>query len=151
MSIAWDSFTPMSALIGGALIGLAASVLALFNGRVAGVSGIVGGLIAKALRSQPSQDVRDWAWRLAFTVGMMLAPFGYLLATKLPSTTITASTATLIIAGLLVGFGSRVGNGCTSGHGVCGLARFSKRSLAATLTFMGSAMATVVLMKAIQP
>jgi uncharacterized protein len=147
MSIAWDSFTPISALAGGALIGLAASVLVLFNGRVAGISGIAGGLIGKVLGSQVSTDRADWTWRAAFIVGMMLAPFGYRLANTLPAATISASYSALIVAGVLVGFGSRLGNGCTSGHGVCGLARFSKRSLIATLTFMATAMVTVALMK----
>jgi uncharacterized membrane protein YedE/YeeE len=128
-------FTPGSALLGGALIGLASAWLLLADGRIAGVSGILGGL----LRPAPG----DWGWRLAFVLGL---PAGYALHAALAGRaplTIEVSTLQLGAAGLLVGFGTRLGSGCTSGHGVCGVARASPRSLAATATFMGLGFATV--------
>ena len=123
------------ALFGGILIGLSASVLLLFNGRIAGISGIVNGLTR---RSQGD----DWAWRAAFLAGLMGAGAVtmHLLGQATPS---PARTPWLIVAGLLVGFGTSLGNGCTSGHGVCGLGRLSKRSLVAVLTFMATAIVTV--------
>jgi uncharacterized membrane protein YedE/YeeE len=117
------------------LIGLAAALLALFNGRIAGISGIVGGLL------RPRQG--DIAWRLAFTAGLVLAPLAYQLAAPLPEVQADAGTATLLLAGLAVGIGTRYGAGCTSGHGVCGLSRLSPRSLAATAAFMLAGFATV--------
>jgi uncharacterized protein len=128
ISIDWQHFTPYLSATGGALIGIAAAVLIAFNGRVAGISGIAGGLFSPARG--------DVLWRLAFLFGLVLAPILYGAVRKLPVIQIEASTATLIVAGLLVGVGTRFGVGCTSGHGVCGLSRFSLRSLAATLTFM---------------
>ena len=133
-------FTPLSATLGGLLIGSAAAGLLWANGRIAGISGILG----QAL--WPSRG-EDRGWRIAFLVGL---PLGALLASLLgvrlvPE--ISADTPTLILAGLLVGFGTRLGNGCTSGHGVCGLARGTKRSLAATLTFMGVAGLTVFVLR----
>lgn len=131
-----ENFTPVSALIGGALIGLAAALLLLLNGRVAGVSGILGDVLGRA------DDGR--AWRLAFIAGLVAGPLVYALATGgIPSVEITSSPVLLIAGGLLVGFGTRLGSGCTSGHGVCGIARLSPRSLVATLVFMASGMATV--------
>ena len=128
ITIDWQHFTPYLSAAGGVLIGLAAAVLIVFNGRVAGVSGIAGGLFT------PSRG--DIIWRLAFLLGLVIAPVLYGLVRVLPAIQIEASTPTLLIAGLLVGVGTRFGAGCTSGHGVCGLSRFSLRSLIATLTFM---------------
>lgn len=125
------------ALEGGALIGLSASLMLSFNGRVAGVSGMVGGLL------QPSPG--EWSWRALFVAGLALG--GLVAAATLPEAfaTSAASLGTVLLAGLLVGFGSRVGNGCTSGHGVCGISRLSPRSLAATVTFITSGALTVLL------
>jgi len=128
--IDWSSFTPATALTGGILIGVAAAMLVLLNGRIAGISGIVGGLMARR-----SGEI---AWRVAFLVGMIGAPLVYSAFTSLPRATIEAGYPELIVAGLLVGLGTRYGAGCTSGHGVCGLSRFSARSLLATLTFMAA-------------
>lgn len=135
----WSNFTPWSALAGGALIGLAASLLILLNGRVAGISGILGGL----LRPAPHET----AWRAAFLIGLVAAPWFYAVFSKLPTVRIDASVGVLIAAGLLVGLGTRYGSGCTSGHGVCGLSRLSPRSLAATLTFMAAGFATVYVVR----
>jgi len=130
------NFTPVSALIGGLLIGLAALMLWLGIGRIAGISGILGRAIAPG--------AGDRAWRLAFIAGLVAAPLLFGLARgALPATSVTASPAIIMVAGLLVGFGTRLGGGCTSGHGVCGLARLSPRSLAATALFMGCGVATV--------
>lgn len=139
MTIDWIHFTPWRSLAGGALIGLAAAILVVANGRIAGISGIVGGLL---------RPVRhDWVWRLAFVIGLLATPSLYALAAPLPVPRIEAGTAMLVVAGLLVGFGTRLGSGCTSGHGVCGLARMSPRSLAATLGFMAAGFATVFLVR----
>ncbi len=135
MSIDWAAFTPWSALAGGAIIGFAAAMFALVNGRVAGISGIVGGLLRPTLP--------DAAWRVAFIAGLVVAPIVYLLFARLPSITIDAGYPTLVVAGVLVGVGTRYGAGCTSGHGVCGLSRASPRSLVATLVFMAAGFATV--------
>ena len=130
------NFTPLPALAGGLLIGTAAALMLLLKGRIAGISGIVGGLL------QPTHG--DSSWRALFLVGMMTAPILTMLYSgHLPEVTATVSDRTLVIAGLLVGFGTRLGSGCTSGHGVCGLARRSKRSLVATLTFIGTGALTV--------
>jgi uncharacterized protein len=128
-------FDPVSALVGGALIGLAAVLLMLLNGRIAGVSGILGSALARE---------RDSGWRVAFLAGLVAAPlimgaFG----DPLPAPRMPGSWAVVIAGGLLVGFGTRLGGGCTSGHGVCGMARLSPRSIAATLVFMATAMAVV--------
>jgi len=132
-------FTPVASLIGGALIGASAVMLMAAKGRIAGVSGI-------AVRLLPPYADNELAGRLAFILGIIVAPLVVLLATgTAPVPTIEGSTALLVLAGLLVGFGSVWGNGCTSGHGVCGLSRLSVRSLVATLTFMATAMATVFL------
>lgn len=135
MSIDWSAFTPAHALAGGLLIGIAAGAFALFNGRIAGISGILGGLL------WPAKG--DVAWRVAFLSGLLAAPLAYALAAPLPVPRIDAGYAVLIAAGLLVGFGTRLGSGCTSGHGVCGLSRLSPRSLAATLAFMAAGFVTV--------
>ncbi len=139
MTVNWTDFTPWTALGGGLLIGLAAALFVLFNGRIAGISGIVGGLL------RPAQG--DRGWRIAFLLGLVAAPLVYTLAAPLPAMRIDAGTGTLIAAGLLVGVGTRYGAGCTSGHGVCGLARGSVRSLAATLAFMGAGFATVFIVR----
>ena len=139
MTIDWNSFTPWPALAGGALIGLAAALLLLLNGRFAGISGVLGGLL------KPVKG--DIAWRAAFVLGLVGAPLAYLLFARLPVPRIDADYAALIAAGLLVGVGTRYGSGCTSGHGVCGLARLSPRSLAATACFMASGFATVFVIR----
>lgn len=135
-----ENFTPFSALLGGGLIGLAAAILLLLNGRVAGVSGIVGDLLRPA--------GNDLAWRIAFVAGLIAGPIGYQLVTgDWLSVTIDASTPSLIVAGLLVGFGTSLGSGCTSGHGVCGIARLSPRSMTATVVFMLAGMITVYIVR----
>ena len=139
MSIAWNVFTPWPALAGGVLIGIAAGMFLLFNGRVAGISGIVGGLL------RPVGG--DIAWRITFVIGLVAAPLVYGLFAVVPRLQIDASPAALVVAGLLVGVGTRYGSGCTSGHGVCGLSRLSPRSLVATLCFMGAAFATVIVVR----
>jgi len=136
ITIDWLHFTPASAFAGGLLIGLAAALLILLEGRIAGISGIVGGLL------QPLRK-GDVAWRMAFALGLVAAPLLYRALAELPQSRIDAGWATLVVAGLLVGFGSRLGSGCTSGHGVCGLSRRSPRSLVATLVFMSAGFATV--------
>jgi uncharacterized membrane protein YedE/YeeE len=139
VTIDWNAFTPWAALAGGALIGLAATLLVLLNGRIAGISGILGGLLRPA-----SGDV---AWRAAFVGGLVAAPLLYGLVTALPPAVIDAGYPMLIAAGVIVGVGTRYGSGCTSGHGVCGLSRLSPRSLAATLAFMGAGFATVFVVR----
>ncbi len=135
MSIDWNHFTPLAALAGGVLIGIAAAMFVLLNGRIAGISGVLGGLF------RPSRG--DVAWRVAFVLGLIGAPAVYGLLAVLPRPQIDAGHGALVAAGLLVGIGTRYGSGCTSGHGVCGLSRLSPRSLAATLAFMGAGFATV--------
>jgi uncharacterized membrane protein YedE/YeeE len=132
-------FTPWTAFAGGALIGLAAALLILLNGRIAGISGIVGGL----LRPQSG----DIGWRLAFVAGIVLAPLIYAAFYVLPEVQIDASWGTIIAAGLIVGVGTRYGSGCTSGHGVCGISRLSPRSMAATAIFMAAGFITVFLLR----
>ena len=139
MQIDWSNFTPWAALAGGMLIGLSAAVFVLFNGRIAGISGILGGLL-----EWPKGDV---AWRLAFLAGLIGAPLVYGAVLTLPEVRIDADFPTLIIAGLLVGVGTRYGSGCTSGHGVCGLSRMSPRSLVATVAFMLAGFATVFVVR----
>ena len=139
MTIDLIGFTPLAALAGGVLIGLAAAMFVLFNGRIAGISGIVGGLL------RPKEG--DVSWRLAFVSGLIAAPVVYQLFAALPASRIDASDTVLVIAGLLVGVSTRYGAGCTSGHGVCGLSRLSARSLVATLLFMGAGFATVFVMR----
>ena len=139
MTIDWSAFTPWSAAIGGVVIGLAAALLVLVNGRVAGISGIVGGML------KPRGG--DISWRVAFVAGLILAPVAYAAFASYPSATIDASYPVIIVAGLLVGIGTRFAGGCTSGHGVCGLARGSRRSLVAVLVFMACAMLTTFLLR----
>ena len=139
MTIAWQHFTPWASLAGGMLIGLAAALLILFNGRIAGISGILGGLL------RPRQG--DLGWRIAFLAGLVGTPLLYRLWQALPAVRIDAGTPALIVAGLLVGVGVRYGAGCTSGHGVCGLSRLSPRSLAATCAFMAAGFLTVYLLR----
>ena len=139
MTIAWTEFTPWSALAGGVLIGIAAAMFVLLNGRIAGISGVLGGMIGGLFKPVAG----DVAWRAAFVVGLIGAPLVYALFAALPIPRIDASFGALIGAGLLVGVGTRYGSGCTSGHGVCGLARLSPRALVATAAFMGAGFATV--------
>ena len=132
------NLTPLSGLIGGALIGLAAALMMLLTGRIAGVAGIFGGMLS------PAAADRDW--RFAFIGGLIAAPlFAALFGAGLPKPVMPTSLAVVAIGGLLIGFGSRMGTGCTSGHGVCGVARLSARSLAATAIFMVIAIATVAI------
>lgn len=139
MTIDWNHFTPLSSLFGGVLIGVAAALLALCNGRIAGISGIVGGLL------RPQRG--DLGWRAAFVIGLILAPLLYRVLAPLPEIRIEAGTGLIILAGLLVGVGTRYGAGCTSGHGICGLSRRSPRSIVATLSFMAAGFATVFVMR----
>ena len=133
-------------LTGGIMIGLGAAMLLLLNGRIAGISGILGGLLGKAFTRQPDSG-GDAGWRIAFLAGLVAAPLLYSLFTALPAAQVDASVGTLVIAGLMVGVGTRYASGCTSGHGICGLSRFSPRSLAATLTFMAAGFATVAVVR----
>jgi uncharacterized membrane protein YedE/YeeE len=137
--IDWNHFTPWASLIGGILLGLASALFILVNGRILGISGIVGGLFGAR-----SGDV---CWRLSFVLGMLVAPLLYATVVGLPAVRIDADWATLLVAGVMVGFGTRYGSGCTSGHGVCGLSRLSPRSLMATVAFMSTGFATVYLVR----
>jgi uncharacterized membrane protein YedE/YeeE len=134
------NFTPVSAAIGGGLIGLSAVLLMLLTGRIAGISGIFGGCLGFG--------INDKGWRIAFIAGLIAAP---LIASQIgyavPSPQMPASWAVVVAAGLLVGFGTRLGGGCTSGHGICGIARLSDRSIAATAIFMFAAIVVVALMR----
>lgn len=138
MSIDWLAFTPYSALLGGLLIGIASAMLIWCVGRVAGISGIVGGLFF---------GQQNEVWRWYFLVGLLLAPWLYQLFAVLPPMQISNNIPLLIVSGLLVGFGTRYGSGCTSGHGVCGLSYLSLRSLVATLSFMAMGFLTVYVIK----
>ena len=135
MFIDWNQFTPWSALAGGALLGIASALFILLNGRIAGICGIVGGLY--------SPQRNDIAWRIAFILGLMLAPLAWSLIDTLPNIEIKASNSLLVISGLIVGISTLYGSGCTSGHGVCGISRLSPRSIVATLAFMGTGFLTV--------
>ena len=135
MAIDWNAFTPWSSLAGGALIGLAAAMFVLLNGRVAGISGVVAGLL------KPIGG--DVAWRAAFVLGLLAAPLIYGLVAVAPTLQIDAGFGAIAVAGLLVGVGTSYGSGCTSGHGVCGLSQLSPRSLVATGAFMGAGFVTV--------
>ena len=135
MTIDWNAFAPWPALAGGLLIGAAAAMFVLLNGRIAGISGVLGGLF------NPARG--DVAWRVAFLLGLVIAPAVYASFTEWPALRIDAGDGALVLAGLLVGVGTRYGSGCTSGHGVCGLSQLSPRSLVATLTFMGAGFVTV--------
>ena len=142
MTIDWTHFTPWASLAGGLVLGLAAAVFILFSGRILGISGIVGGLL--------SPRAGDAGWRIVFLLGMLAAPvtFSWIAPAGLvPAPRIEAGYGAVVAAGLLVGFGTRLGSGCTSGHGVCGLSRLSPRSLVATLAFMGAGFLTVFLIR----
>lgn len=143
MSIYWETFTPWSALAGGVLIGLAAALMVVLLGRIAGISGIVGNLLQAATWA----SVLQWSWRAAFVVGMLAAPLLWQWFAPLPAMQMPSNPVVIVVAGLLVGFGTRLGSGCTSGHGVCGLSRLSLRSLAATLMFMATGAVTVFIMR----
>jgi uncharacterized protein len=134
-----ENFTPLSAMIGGALIGLASIWMMLADGRIAGVSGIVGGLL-KGVRG-------DVAWRIAFIAGLVAAPLVTGMVAPVPPVDTDAGVGLLLVAGFVSGVGARSGGGCTSGHGVCGLARRSPRSMVATLLFIASGMATVYVLR----
>jgi uncharacterized membrane protein YedE/YeeE len=138
MNIDWYNFTPWSALAGGSLIGLAASLFAVLNGRVAGISGLLGSLL------EPGEGRGEKA---LFLLGVLLAPLLWQLFSVLPDIAIHSGWLPLTVAGLLVGIGTRYGAGCTSGHGVCGLSRLSPRSLAATLAFMAAGFTTVFVLR----
>ena len=139
MTIDWSAFSPWPALAGGVLIGLAAAMFILLNGRIVGISGIVGGLF--------SARGGDVSWRILIIAGMLLAPVLWIFLVERPVIRIDAGYPLLIIAGLLVGISTRYGAGCTSGHGVCGISRFSPRSIVATLAFMGTGFVTVYIMR----
>lgn len=136
-----ENFTPIASGLGGLLIGLSALLLLLFSGRIAGISGIFGGLVGGLLGHQ----FQGWQWKLAFFGGLVLGGIGYYFASpEAFAFEIDRSVGSIALAGLLVGFGTRMGGGCTSGHGVCGISRLSKRSIVATCTFMATGAITVV-------
>lgn len=135
MTVDWLHFTPWSALAGGALIGLAAALFVLFNGRIAGISGLLGSLLARGGEGRGEKAL--------FLLGLLLAPLLWQVFAALPAIEFQGGWLSLLLAGLLVGVGTRYGAGCTSGHGVCGISRLSPRSLVATLAFMASGFATV--------
>lgn len=139
MVIDWQHFTPWASLSGGLLIGLSTTLLLLTTGKIAGISGIVGGLL--------NWPKADKLWRLFFLVGMLIAPIAYQLLFHSPTINIDANWIVIIIAGLLVGFGTRYSGGCTSGHGICGISRLSARSIAATLLFILAGMSTVYIVR----
>lgn len=144
MTIAWEQFTPWASLIGGLLIGLASALYILGNGRIAGIAGILGMGLKQVLSGIPiGRDPARWA----FLVGIVASPWLWALFAPVPQAQVDVGSGALILAGLLVGFGSRMGSGCTSGHGVCGLSRGSVRSLANVLAFMGAGMVVVFLMR----
>lgn len=135
--ISWEHFSPVTAVAGGGLIGLSAATLGLFNGRIAGISGILNGFLSSAGRER--------RWRAAFLTGMLLGPVLAVFLFSEKTAQINAPWWAVVVGGLLVGFGTRYGSGCTSGHGVCGVARGSRRSMAAVGVFMLAAMLTVAL------
>ncbi len=142
MTIAWTHFTPWASLIGGVMLGIASALFILVNGRILGISGILGGLV--------TFKWRDSGWRIAFLLGMLAAPVTFMLiapAGWIQPPRIDTGYALIVIAGLLVGYGTRLGSGCTSGHGVCGLSRLSPRSLVATAGFMGAGFAVVYVVR----
>lgn len=144
MSIAWNQFTPWASLAGGLVIGLATALFLFGTGRIAGIAGIVASPL-RALRTGAA--LRPEASRLLFLLGLLLAPWAWRLVAPLPAATVDVGPPGLVAAGLLVGVGVRMGNGCTSGHGVCGLSRRSPRSLANVLAFMGAGFATVFVLR----
>lgn len=133
--INWAEATPIHSLVGGVLIGVAASILILFNGKIAGISGILGGVL--------KFKTEDVGWRLLFLLGLLISPVIYSIFFTLPKVNLDSGHWTVLTAGLLVGLGTRYGSGCTSGHGICGLSRLSVRSLVATITFMLAGVVTV--------
>ena len=139
MLIDWTHFTPWAALAGGVLLGLASALFVLLNGRILGISGIVGGLL------RPRAG--DVGWRLSFVLGMVAAPALWFALAGSAAVRVDASWAMVLVAGLLVGMGTRYGSGCTSGHGVCGLSRLSPRSLVATVSFMGAGFVAVYVVR----
>jgi uncharacterized membrane protein YedE/YeeE len=140
MQIDWLSFTPIPSLLGGMILGVAAALYVLLHGRILGISGIVSGLL------HPKQG--DWSWRLAFVLGLLTSAFlAALIFGILPVIEVDASWLSVIVAGLLVGFGVQYGSGCTSGHGICGLSRLSPRSLVATLSFMAAGFLVVFIIR----
>ena len=144
MNIAWNQFTPMAALLGGVLIGLATAIYLLGNGRVAGIAGIVASPLRALVTRRSLQPERT---RLLFIIGLLAAPWLWQTVAPLPRATVDVGWAGLLVAGLLVGVGVRMGNGCTSGHGICGLSRFSLRSLVNVLAFMGAGFVTVYVLR----
>ena len=138
MQIDYAHFTPITSLLGGALIGLAAGLLVLLAGKIAGIAGIVGGIVNGA---------KDSSWRILFVLGLLISPWIWQLFAPLPALEMVTSIPGLILAGLLVGIGTRYANGCTSGHGICGLSRFSLRSLIAVVAFTGTGFITVFIIK----
>lgn len=137
--IDWQNFTPFDAASGGVLIGVAVAILLFFNGRIAGISGILGGLF--------NFKKHDTAWRLAFLAGLVFSASIWRLVADLPAIQLDASLSTIFVAGILVGVGTSFASGCTSGHGVCGLSRISPRSLVATLIFMATGIVTVFIVR----
>ncbi len=144
MTIAWNVFTPWNALLGGAVIGLASGLFILGNGRVAGIAGIIASPLRALLSRRPLAAERT---RLLFIAGLLAAPWLWSRFAALPSMQVDVGWWGVVVAGLLVGVGVRMGNGCTSGHGVCGLSRFSLRSLVNVLAFMGAGFATVFVLR----
>lgn len=140
MQIDWFSFTPIPSLFGGMILGVAAALYVLLHGRILGISGIVSGLL--------HPKMGDWSWRLAFVLGLLTSSFlAALVFGILPVIEVDTGWLTVIIAGLLVGFGVQYGSGCTSGHGICGLSRLSPRSLVATLSFMAAGFLVVFVIR----
>ncbi|WP_018403392.1 YeeE/YedE family protein [Marinobacter gelidimuriae] len=139
INIAWSSFTPWTALSGGVLIGIAAAILIIFNGRIAGISGILASLLVP--------QKKETLWRAAFILGIVATPFIWSSFATLPAIQIDAGYPVLIVAGLLVGIGTAYGSGCTSGHGVCGMSRLSLRSVVATISFMFAGFVTVYIVR----
>jgi uncharacterized protein len=142
--IAWSQFTPWASLAGGLVIGLATALFLFGNGRIAGIATIVASPLRAVL---DRKSLRPDISRLLFIAGLMFSPWLWRVVAPLPSASVDVGTAGLVLAGLLVGVGVRMGNGCTSGHGVCGLSRFSPRSLVNVLAFMGAGFATVFVLR----
>ena len=138
LNIDWANFTLLNSLMGGILIGIAATIIFFVNGRIMGISGILGNLITTIETDQKF-------WRIIFILGVLIGPLIFILLFKEIKSEMVANTTLLVISGFLVGFGTSLGNGCTSGHGICGLSRFSIRSIVATLVFVISGMITVYL------
>lgn len=144
MTVDWNHFTPWTSLIGGLVIGFATVIFVLGNGRIAGIAGIVGGVLQALLGGQ---RWRNNAVRWLFLAGLVAAPWVWRLFAPMPATQVDVGWLAIVAAGLFVGIGVRMGNGCTSGHGVCGLSRLSPRSLANVLAFMGAGVVTVTALR----